>query len=104
MPQSLPAPSAPDYVLSPRYELKSVPQVTAVRSSGVSSSIKSLDALGLLEVYAKHLPSPQVFAELRELLPATWLDLALARHHYQALDALQLSDLTRVALAKQAGG
>jgi hypothetical protein len=67
-----------------------VQPVTHWRSTWITSSLQTLRARGLFERYAKAL-SDEHRATLPLTVPGLWMPVATARAHYQACDALGLS-------------
>jgi hypothetical protein len=78
---------------------KTLEPVTAIRSTLITSSLSSLKARGLFERYDVLQTSPHRHAILNAVA-GEWLPLEVAFAHYQACDALGLSDSEQFAIGK----
>ena len=73
--------------------------VTAIRSTLITSSLSSLRARGLFERYDALQTSPHRQMILN-LVAGEWLPLEVALAHYQACDALGLSEAEQISIGK----
>ena len=78
---------------------KPLEPVTAVRSTLITSSLSSLRERGLFERYDALQTSPHRH-EILNLVAGEWLPLEVAFAHYQACDALGLSESEQFAIGK----
>jgi hypothetical protein len=85
-----------------RYALDSVPLVSRVRSTLISSSVRAITDGGRLAEYKEHLPSgrhPIIFGALA----GSWLDIDVALDHYRAVDALGLEISNQLSMGETVG-
>ena len=91
--------TAGEVILSLPAALADVPLATAVRSTWLASSLRTVrEVSGLpIETYLAHL-SPDDRVAMLGLVPGQWLPIALAMAHYRACDRLQLSNEAKVEI------
>jgi hypothetical protein len=75
------------------------PQLTRVRGSLIASSLQALRELGYFERYRALLPDARREAVLH-CAPNSWVAVDLAQVHYEACDALALSEPTTRAVGE----
>lgn len=68
-----------------------VPSVRRVRSTLVVASLQAIKRRGLFETYLTHLPAIH-HGDILSCIAGTWLPLSFATAHYEAIDALGLTD------------
>jgi hypothetical protein len=76
--------------------------VTAIRSTLITSSLRTLEERGLLERYYSLL-APEHAATLRGAVAGTWLRVEVAIAHYRACDGLGLSTMEQVEMGRLVG-
>ncbi len=76
--------------------------VTHVRSSLVLSSVQSIRARSLFDVYVRKL-TPEDRGAILESASSDWLTMKLARAHYEACDALGLTLAEQIAIGGEVG-
>jgi hypothetical protein len=79
-----------------------IPLPTAIRSTLIASSIRSIRERGLLDAYREAL-DPQWKSTILDSIAGEWLDLGAGIAHYRACDALVFSALEQVAIGREVG-
>jgi len=85
-----------------RHPANSVPLVSRVRSTLISSSVRALTECGRLAEYKDHLASrlhPTIFGAVA----GSWLDIGVAIDHYRAVDALGLELANQMSMGATVG-
>jgi hypothetical protein len=85
-----------------RYPPNSVPLVSRVRSTLVSSSVRVVIENGRLDEYKEHLPL-QLHPAIFDAIAGSWIDIDVALSHYRAVDALQLPASDQVSMGESVG-
>jgi hypothetical protein len=79
-----------------------VPPVTRLRSTLITSSLKTLEQRGLLEAYFGALP-PRLHDAIRGTIAGLWLPIDVAAAHYRACDALRLTPAAQIEIGRSVG-
>jgi hypothetical protein len=79
-----------------------VVQLAQVRGTLVTASIHALGERGLLDRYYANLPLPER-DEMKAVIASSWIPETLARAHYHACEALQLSQVDIAAIGGEVG-
>jgi hypothetical protein len=79
-----------------------LPAVTGIRSTLITSSLRTLEERGLLERYFGLL-APEHTATLRGAIAGTWLPVDVAIAHYKACNGLGLSTMEQLEMGRRVG-
>ena len=81
---------------------ETISHATHFRSTWLFSSLEALRARGHFDDYRRHLRSHE--ETILSALVGVWLPMEVARAHYDACDALRLSEAEQVAMGDAVGG
>jgi len=85
------APRSEEAIVPLAFAPAAVPPITHVRSTMIVNSLRQLGELGLEAPYWQHLASAHR-AEIREMVPQSWLPMTTVVAHYEAVDELGIAD------------
>jgi hypothetical protein len=85
-----------------RYSPSSVPLVSRVRSTLISSSVRVVTDGGRLDEYKDLLPAHR-HATVFSAVAGSWLDIDVALDHYRAVDALGLETSNQLSMGETVG-
>jgi hypothetical protein len=96
------APAAGVVVVRLRASPSALPAVTAIRSTLITSSLRTLEERGLIDHYFTLL-APEHTATLRGAIAGTWLPVDVAVAHYRACNGLGLSTMEQLEMGRRVG-